>query len=106
MLHSGWSFEQLHVVELAVLCKFEVSSSKSKAPTFFHDREKRSEPSILTMTLQIYKVLLAQQHVIAQMTSQNATLKDVGELIAKHCKIGGMTYSEYFKKNPYSGARE
>ena len=65
-------------------------------------REEGWEPSPSTEVLKIYKVLL-QQPAIEQMISAGRTVKELGELVAEHLNMdSGMTYAEYFSKNPDS----
>lgn len=61
-------------------------------------REEGWTPSAMTETLQIYKALLRQRFAVENLTRQNATASEIGELIAKYAVMsGGMTYAQYFE---------
>jgi hypothetical protein len=74
------------------------------------ERQQREEgwtPSAATVTLLIYKTLLRHRDTVDNLIRQNATAREIGELITKHAtKSGGMTYAEYFQKHANSGTKE
>jgi hypothetical protein len=70
-------------------------------------REKSWMPTATTETMQIYKAFLRHQQEVQSLTRENATARTIGEHIAKRAtKSDGMTYTQYFEKNPNSEAKE
>ena len=70
-------------------------------------REDGWIPAVATETLLIYKTLLRQRRAVEILIRQNATAREIGELITQHAtKSGGMTYAEYFQKHPNSNTKK
>ncbi len=98
------------VTEVLADWKLPEAADYLKGFAYGIERQHREEgwiPAAATETLLIYKTLLRQRRTVENLIRQNATARQIGELITQHAtKSGGMTYAEYFQKHPNSEHRE